>query len=462
MSVGAGPGHSPGMGRDIQAKYAGRAVPRYTSYPTAPHFRPGFPEADWRGWLGATAPDVPVSLYLHVPFCRQMCWYCGCNMKLAARYGPVADYVETLLAEIELVAAALPGRMRVGHLHWGGGTPTALEPADLARVMERLHARFDIIPGAEIAIESDPRSLTAGMIATIGRLGFTRASFGVQEFDPAVQAAINRIQPPDMVARAVDGLRGAGVAGINFDLIYGLPHQTVASLTGTVAACVGMAPDRIALFGYAHVPWMAKNQRMIPEVALPGGAARAAQAEAAAGALVVAGYQAVGLDHFARPGDALAEAARSGRLRRNFQGYTTDAAATLIGMGATAIGRAPQGFVQNIAETGAWARAVRAGRLPVARGLALDGDDRLRGHVIERIMCDGAVDLDAAGERFGAAPGWWAGEDAELATLAGDGVLTRSGARVALTPAGQGLARVVAAVFDRYLAASAARHSVAV
>ncbi len=442
--------------------HAARAVPRYTSYPTAPHFRPGFPAATYRGWLGELATEAPVSLYLHVPFCRQMCWYCGCNMKLAARYEPVADYVESLLAEIELVAAALPGRMRVGHLHWGGGTPTALEPGDLGRVMDRVRARFDIVPGAEIAIESDPRTLTAAMVTTIGAAGFTRASFGVQEFDPRVQAAINRIQPPAMVARAVEALREAGVAGINFDLIYGLPHQSVASLTDTVATCVEMAPKRIALFGYAHVPWVAKNQRMIPEAALPDGAARAAQAAAAAGRLAAAGYQAIGIDHFALPGDALAVAARRGRLRRNFQGYTADMAEALIGFGATAIGRMPQGHVQNIAETGAWARAVAEGRLPVARGHVLDDDDRLRGHVIERIMCEGRIDLAAAGRLFGAEHSWWAEAEPALDELAADGLLARAGARVALTAQGQGLARVVASAFDRYLAEGTARHSVAV
>ena len=447
---------------DPIAAYARRAVPRYTSYPTAPHFRAGFPPETYAAWLGGLDPAAPVSLYLHVPFCRQMCWYCGCNMKLAARYGPVAAYVESLLAEIDLVAGVLPARMRVGHLHWGGGTPTALAPDDLARAMERLAALFDILPAAEIAIESDPRTLTPAMAARIGALGFTRASFGVQEFDPAVQAAINRVQPPGMVARAVDALRAGGVAGINFDLIYGLPHQTVESLVRTVALCREMRPDRIALFGYAHVPWMAKNQRMIPEAALPDAAARAAQARAAAEALVAAGYEAIGLDHFALPGDDLAVAARRGRLRRNFQGYTTDTAETLIGLGATSIGRTPAGFVQNLAETGAWARAVAAGRLPVAKGRAFEGDDRLRGATIERLMCDGRADLDALGAAHGAAAGWWSDAKAELDAMAADGLLVRTGACVTLTEAGRGLSRVVAAVFDAYLPRSEARHSVAV
>lgn len=447
---------------EIRAKYAGRAVPRYTSYPTAPHFRRDFPEATLRRWLGALPPEAPVSLYLHVPFCRQMCWYCGCNMKLATRYAPVADYVESLLAEIDLVAAALPGRPAVSHLHWGGGTPTALDPADLARAMDRLRARFEFAPDAELAIESDPRTLTPEMAAAIGRLGFTRASFGVQEFDPRVQGAINRVQPPEMVAGTVAALRAAGVAAINFDLIYGLPHQTAESLLDTIAVSRAMAPDRIALFGYAHVPWMARNQRMIPTEALPDAASRATMATRAAEALEAAGYVPIGLDHFALPGDPLAQAARSGRLRRNFQGYTTDAAETLIGFGATAIGRTASGFVQNLAETGAWARAIAAGRLPVARGLAVSDDDRLRARVIERLMCDGAADTAALGAAFGRPADWCADELARLSEHAADGLVRLDGGRVELTAAGRGLSRVVAATFDRYLAASETRHSLAV
>ncbi|MGE0658439.1 MAG: oxygen-independent coproporphyrinogen III oxidase [Reyranellaceae bacterium] len=446
----------------VIARYAARPTPRYTSYPTAPHFQPGFPEAQYRQWLGEADPQAPVSLYLHVPFCTRLCWYCGCNMKLTARYAPIADYVATLLAEIDLVAAALPARMAVAHLHWGGGTPTSLSPDDFSRVMDRLRRRFDTTPDAEIAVETDPRTLSDEMIARLGREGVTRASFGVQEFDERVQQAINRVQPPEMVARAVDGLRRAGIATINFDLIYGLPHQSVATLTRTIETCVAMRPDRVALFGYAHVPWMAKNQRLIDESALPDAQARAAQALAAEQALQGAGYEAIGIDHYALPGDALAMAARQGRLRRNFQGYTTDAAETLIGLGATAIGRTRAGYVQNIAETGAWARAVRAGMLPVAKGCAISGEDRLRGHVIERIMCDGEVDCAAAAQRFGAPADWSRDALAELAPLERDGVLTRAGSTIRLDPRARPLARVVAAAFDAHLASGKGRHAATV
>jgi oxygen-independent coproporphyrinogen-3 oxidase len=446
----------------VHNKYSTRPVPRYTSYPTAPHFSAGFPETLYRNWLARLNPCEPLSLYVHVPFCQQMCWYCGCNMKLSARYGPVAAYVNHLLAEIDLVANALPARMSVSHLHFGGGTPTALNPGDLALVVTRLAERFNFTADAERAIEGDPRTLTDAMIAQLGALGFTRASFGVQEFDPQVQAAINRIQPPAMVARACTGLRGVGVRNINFDLIYGLPHQTAASLSRTVEVCLTMRPDRIALFGYAHVPWIAKNQRLIKADSLPNAAARANQAQIAADALVACGYARIGIDHFARPSDSLAIAASAGKLRRNFQGYTSDPARTLIGIGATAIGRAPEGYVQNVAETGAWARAIAAGKLPVVRGHAMLEQDAVRAYVIERIMCDGVVDLAAAGRAFGLDDNWCAGDAAAIAQLEGDGLLVRSEGQLALTREGAPLARIVAAAFDRYLGTAAARHSVAV
>jgi oxygen-independent coproporphyrinogen-3 oxidase len=443
-------------------EYAKVSVPRYTSYPTAPHFSAQFPAATYRGWLTRLDPAEPISLYLHVPFCKQMCWYCGCNMKLAARYSPVATYVRHLLDEIDLIADAIPARMPVSHLHFGGGTPTVLEPADLAAVMARLGERFLLLPDAEIAIESDPRTLSDPMIGQIGALNFNRASFGVQEFDPKVQAAINRIQPPEMVGYATRGLRAAGVSNINFDLIYGLPNQTAAALCRTVEQCVAMKPDRIALFGYAHVPWVAKNQRMIADEALPDSSKRAEQARLAAETLVASGYIQIGIDHFALPGDSLAIAAAAGSLHRNFQGYTSDAARTLIGIGATSIGRTPQGYVQNASETGAWSRAVAAGKLPVARGHALREQDQLRGQVIERIMCDGSVDLTAAGDALGFADDWYADEIRELLQMQKDGLLTYTNGRLSLTPEGLPLARVAAAVFDSYLRNSAARHSVAV
>ncbi|AKO99774.1 oxygen-independent coproporphyrinogen III oxidase (plasmid) [Marinovum algicola DG 898] len=447
---------------DTLKTYMSRNVPRYTSYPTAPHFSKAIGAKEYAHWLAALPPEKPVSLYLHVPYCRELCWYCGCNMKLAKKDAPVAQYAQTLNREIDLLAGHLPGHMTISHLHWGGGTPTALVPDDLERAMQAVRANFNITADAELAIESDPRTLTGEMIQRIGQLGFTRASFGVQEFDPEVQKAINRIQPPDMVRHSVDGLRGAGVAGINFDLIYGLPHQTVETLLETIRLCIEMQPDRIALFGYAHVPWMAKKQRLIDEAALPGGEERLLQSQAAAVALIEAGYLAIGLDHFALPTDTMAQAAKAGSLRRNFQGYTTDRAETMLGVGSTSIGRTPSGYVQNLTETGAWARAVEAGILPVAKGVALSKDDHLRGYVIEKLMCDGEVDLDAAARHVGASQDWYDLHEPELAILQADGLIKRRAGRISMTEKGAPVVRVVAAVFDAYLAANTARHAVAV
>lgn len=443
-------------------RYAEQSVPRYTSYPTAPHFSDAVNADVYQGWLERLDPDLPVSLYLHVPFCRQICWYCGCNMKLASRRAPLAEYTATLIREIDTLADTLPGRTTISHLHWGGGTPTVLEPDDFEATMAAIWNRFDRGESAELAVECDPRTLAKAMIDRIGALGFTRASFGVQEFDPRVQAAINRIQPPEMVRNAVDDLRAAGVPSINFDLIYGLPHQTTETLLNTIDLCAEMRPDRIALFGYAHVPWMAKKQRLIDEAALPRSAARVEQATAAAEALQRAGYVAIGLDHFALPDDDMAIALKNGTLRRNFQGYTTDNAQALLGVGATSISRTPEGFTQNTVETGAWARSVEKGCLPIAKGRALIGQDALRGHVIETLMCLGEVDLHAAARKFGAPEKWYAASAGTLTDLMREGLIDFSAGKLALTDAGKPLVRVVASAFDEYLSAKKARHAVAV
>lgn len=451
------------MGVDpVLHKYMTMAVPRYTSYPTAPYFNTGVGSATYQEWLAALPVDQPVSLYLHVPFCSQVCWYCGCNMKLAARYEPVASYVDMLLQEIALVEDAIPQGLKVSHLHFGGGTPTVLQADDLSRVMADLHRVFTFTEDAEIAIECDPRTLRADMAERIGMLGFNRASFGVQEFDPQVQAAINRIQPPDMVEDAITMLRAAGVAGVNFDLIYGLPHQTTEMTIETVRQSAAMRPDRFAIFGYAHVPWMAKKQKMIPEDALPGPEERLNQAKATARALLDAGYVQIGLDHFALPSDSLSKAVQNGTLKRNFQGYTTDTAETMIPFGATSIGQTPQGFVQNIVETGAWARSIREGVLPTAKGLAFTGDDKLRSHVIERIMCYGTVDVSEAASTFGYDANWFNQELEDLVPMAHDGLVSLDGTKVTLTDKGTTVVRVIASVFDSYFHSKAARHSVAV
>jgi oxygen-independent coproporphyrinogen-3 oxidase len=420
-------------------KYAATPAPRYTSYPPATKFGAGVDAATLKGWLEAVDPDQPVSLYAHVPFCRQQCWYCGCNQKLAARYQPVSDFVTTLLADIDLVAGILPQGLSFQHLHFGGGTPTVLTPEDLALVTEVLLTRFTALPGAEIAIEVDPRTLEDSMIARLPRMGFNRVSIGVQEFDPVVQKAINRIQPRQMITDVVGALRAEGIEAINFDLMYGLPHQSAASLVETVEACATLRPDRIALFGYAHVPWFAKAQRLLPEEALPTPPQRADQALAARRALEAQGYVAIGIDHFALPHDPLAVAAAAGTLRRNFQGYTTDTAETLVGFGPSSITRTPQGYAQSFAETNAWTRAVEAGELPVERGLAFSGDDAQRADIIAALLCDGRARAEALGETL-----------ASLGPLIEDGLATLSGDELVLSEAGMMLARVVAAKVDAY------------
>lgn len=434
---------------------ADKRVPRYTSYPTALQFTGQVGPGTVRPWLAALDPGQPVSLYLHVPFCKRLCLYCGCNTQIVSRHRPIGDFVQDLLAEIDLVAAALPGRLPVGHVHFGGGTPTVLRPDELRAVRARLDERFALWPGAEIAVEIDPRTLDDAMIDALAAIGVTRVSFGVQDFDSEVQQAIQRLQPYTMVASAVAKLQAAGIGEISFDLIYGLPRQSVASVTSTADMTAMLKPGRVALFGYAHVPWMKPHQQALERHGLPGAELRWAMAEAAAARLVAHGYRRIGLDHFALPGDAMAAAADAGTLRRNFQGYTTDQAETLLGFGPSAIARLPQGFAQSLTDTAAWAGAVRGGDLPVARGVAIDADDRVRGRIIERLMCDLAVDLAAF-------PGDFAYERARLESLAADGVVTLEGNRVRVCDAARPLARGVAAVFDRYLAPDTTRHAVAV
>jgi oxygen-independent coproporphyrinogen-3 oxidase len=446
------------------AQYAELRVPRYTSYPPAPRFGAEVDGGRYGDWLAELPRDAVLSLYLHVPFCKKVCWYCACNMKLAAREDPVRAYGAVLQREIAQVAGRLPGRMAVASVHWGGGTPTSMPLDALAGLMTGLRAAFALAPDAEVAFELDPRTFAAEAAPALAAMGAARASLGVQEFDPKVQAAVNRIQPYDVVRATVERLRAVGIGSINFDLMYGLPFQTEETLARTVAQTAGLRPDRVALFGYAHVPWMAKNQRMVPEAALPDAAERFAQAEAAARLLVEHGYERIGLDHFALPDDAMAVAARAGTLARNFQGYTVDGADALIGLGATSISALPQGYVQNIAETGAYSRAVNEGHLPVARGYALAGEDRLRRAVIERLMCDLAVDLDALALAHGYAPGHFAPELARCGRFVEDGLARVEGSLLTVPEAGRAALRVVASLFDQHLAPEGGqrRHAVAV
>ncbi len=440
---------------------AERAVPRYTSYPTAPHFANVVGPDDMRAWLAGLDPGASLSLYLHVPYCRSICHYCGCHTKAALKDGALEVYASGLVQEIDLLAHATQAK-RVQHIHWGGGTPSLLGHARLRVIAERLRNRFDMAGIIEHAIELDPRYVDDALAEALAEIGVNRVSFGVQDINARVQKAIGRVQPAEQVERAVAAIRRAGINAINLDLMYGLPHQSEADVRRTAQWAASLKPGRLAIFGYAHVPWMKKHQTLIDTAALPGAGERLAQAAAAADELIRAGYVAVGLDHFAAPGDTLALAARAGTLRRNFQGYTTDCADALLPLGVSSIGYLPQGYVQNASDFGAWKRAIEAGQFSTARGLALSPGDRARATVIERLMCDFAVDFGKiAAEMLGASD---ALDDAiePLDALAQDGVLVRDRRHVRVTEKARPFVRLAAACFDSYLQSARARHSVAV
>jgi oxygen-independent coproporphyrinogen III oxidase len=450
------------MRPDLAACYGQERLPRYTSYPTAPHFSAAVGRGQYAEWLRVIPRHASASLYLHVPFCRAMCWYCGCNTSVVRRDDPIAVYASALRCEIELVSRQIDRRIKVEHIHFGGGTPTIMAPESLADLMGSIRQSFFVLPAAEIAVEIDPRTLSSQMIGALAFAGVNRASLGVQSFDPVVQRAINRVQSFEHTAAATTGLRRAGISGINFDLIYGLPHQTVASCLDTVSRCVELRPDRFSVFGYAHVPTFKKHQRKIDDAALPDSPARLQQSEAIATALKTAGYIQIGLDHFALPNDGMAVAFREGRLRRNFQGYTTDESDILLGFGASAIGRLPQGYVQNEVGTRAYEQAIAAERLATVKGYALTADDRLRAEIIERIMCDFSVDLDPICARHGLPAQAMLQSAPRLRDLISDGILTLDGTSLAVADDSRFLVRSVAAAFDAHLDGSRQLHSRAV
>ena len=300
------------------------AVPRYTSYPTAPHFHAGIDAATYRGWLEELRSGEPISLYLHIPYCDRLCWFCACHTKMTRRYEPVADYLKSLQAEIAAVGSIVRGKTSVRAVHFGGGSPTMLKPDDIVALDRALRAAFDYMPGVETSVEIEPNDMDEQRFDALAAIGMTRASFGVQDFEPKVQAAINREQSFELTASVVEAARSRGVRSVNLDLLYGLPHQTCESVASTMEQALSLEPDRVALFGYAHVPWFKKHQTKIDEAWLPGPVDRYRQSRLAGELAMRHGYQQIGLDHFARPDDLLAVAARAGRLRRNFQGYTDD------------------------------------------------------------------------------------------------------------------------------------------
>ena len=439
-------------------KYLDRRVPRYTSYPTAVQFGTEVTTHTYKDWLATLPPDGGVSIYIHVPFCSALCFYCGCHTTVVRRYAPVAAYVDLLQREIGMIASIV-GRRHVTHVHWGGGTPTILSADDFMGVMWALQSCFAVAPGAELAIEIDPRVLTREYVATLAAAGITRASLGVQEFNERVQQAVHRIQSFDQTARAADWLRDVGVAKINVDLMYGLPYQTATTVAATALRTLALAPDRIALFGYAHVPAMKRHQKLIPEPALADSLQRVTQSNAAAEVFVEAGYRRIGLDHFARSDDVLVARQRECRLHRNFQGYTADEAPILLGIGASAISSLPQGYAQNAASMITYRNALLSSRLGTVRGCARTDEDRLRGFIIERLMCDLHVDLGKACQAHGAPVNHFAAELGKIDELANDGIVIRSGECVTIPEPARPLVRTVCAIFDAYLADDEARFS---
>lgn len=435
--------------------YAERQAPRYTSYPSAPHFDASVDGALYAGWLGALNETSTLSLYLHVPYCRQLCSYCGCNTFLT-RGRDIPDFVTSMMMEIDLAAGAL-GSHNVVELHWGGGTPNILSPAEFSLIKRHIDFWFDLAPNLAHAIELDPRYVTQELAETYVAAGVNRGSLGVQDFNAHVQTAIGRIQPFEQVRGAVRTLRRAGLDNLSFDLMYGLPSQSRADLANSIKLAAKLKPNRISLFGYAHVPWFKRRQRLIDADALPGADERFEQSELARRMLGDLGYESIGLDHFARPDDALAAAARAHDLSRNFQGYVATHSDAIIGFGPSAISHLPQGYAQNIATVGAWRRAIEFGHLPIQRGHVQSVDDARRGAIIEAIMCDLEVDLGPWGGRT-----VFADALETLAPLAAEGLVEIDGDTIRVPAAMRQFCRLAAMAFDAYAAKAVTNHSRAI
>ena len=430
--------------------------PRYTSYPTAPHFRDGFGADELRAAAGRSRqahPERALSLYVHVPYCRNPCFYCGCNRVITRDDGRGRPNVERVLREAALIAPAFAGR-EVVQLHLGGGTPNFLSTALLDELVTGLGRlfRFSASAGRDISIELDPRTVSPADVAELARIGFNRASLGVQDFDPDVQRAINRVQGVDETLAIIRACREAGMRSVNVDLIYGLPMQNLFGFARTLDIVLAQRPDRLAIYGYAHLPRMFRAQKQIEEADLPDAEARLNLLGLAVRHLSRAGYQYIGMDHFALPGDDLARAQRQGGLHRNFMGYTTHADTDLLGLGVSAISHVGDSYAQNPRTLPEWEGAVDAGQLPTWRGLRLDADDEIRADLIQRLMCRGEVDTAAFGQRHGLDFVTYFGEELQaLAPLEADGLVERDAATIRATGRGRPLLRLIAMCFDRYL-----------
>ncbi len=443
------------MSRDLHealfAKYD-RPGPRYTSYPTAPTWRAEFGEAGHRDSLqrASAAAGAPLAMYVHLPFCHSMCFYCGCSVVISNDESKGARYVGEVLAEAKLARDLLTVDRPVVQHHWGGGTPTFLPSDQLERLFTGLAALFPLTPDAEVSIEVDPRVTTVDQLRTLRRCGFDRISMGVQDFDPHVQETIHRVQSFELTRDLVAAAREVGFTSVNLDLVYGLPHQTEAGFGASLAKVLALRPDRLACYGYAHVPWLKKHQRVLPEAAMPKGPAKLALYLAALGAFQDAGYVAIGMDHFGLPGDGLVRAAERGDLHRNFMGYTTAPAEDMLSFGVTAISELAGAFAQNKKPLNEYRSDVAAGRLPVERGLRRSADDEARRRVILDLMCRFRLRWDDHGGREHFAR-TYATALQKLPPMAADGLCTIDDDGIRVTALGRMFVRNLAMPFDAYL-----------
>ncbi|MFN4193281.1 MAG: oxygen-independent coproporphyrinogen III oxidase [Tabrizicola sp.] len=435
-------------------------VPRYTSYPTAPHFGPEVGPGDMARWIEAVPEFSEISLYVHVPFCRRLCWFCACRTQGTTTDEPVRAYVQMLKAELALLRAHLPHGVTLSRLHWGGGTPTLLG-ADLIRdLADRIQEVAPLAADGEFSVEIDPNEIDDARLDALAAAGMNRASIGVQDFDPMIQKAIGREQGYELTRNVANRIRERGVASLNTDILYGLPFQTGPRIADSVQKLLTLSPDRVALYGYAHVPWMSRRQQMIPSDAMPTPEERLALFETARQLFLWDGYVEVGIDHFAKPEDGMAHALRAGTLRRNFQGYTDDPSKVLIGLGASSISRFPQGYAQNASGTAEHTKAIRAGRFSTHRGHAFRGEDLLRARIIEALMCDFRVmkdellrDFDTSAARVDALFRTAAAAFGDMVHVTGEGFFIPERARP--------LTRMIARAFDAY-DSEKARHSAAI